>query len=198
MPAVRPGRPGRPTGPGRHSSYGEPSGRRRPGIRRAWLATGSYQSNATAPTVRSCGDAYTASMTRRGIGRRVVARTRAHSGPPPAPAFGAVRAQRGIDPAQRELPGVLRGERGVVQGAALVDVTVDVGGRDAGQRVTKGGPSPAGRSRKSTTSSCCRPPAPRAAGPRWHRRRARAPPGGCRERRRRRRRHSGALADTRP
>ena len=37
-----------------------PSGRRRPGTRMAWLATGSYQSKPTAASVRARGDACTA------------------------------------------------------------------------------------------------------------------------------------------
>ena len=66
------------------------------------------------------------------MGRRVAG---AQPGPQRAAAgapVGAVGAQGGIEPAQRELPGVLRGEGGVVQGAPLVDVAVDVGGRYAG------------------------------------------------------------------
>ena len=109
--------------------------------------------------VRSCGEAYTASTTRRGSGP-------AGGGAQPRPQraaagapVGAVRAQRGKDAAQGELPGVLRGEGGVVQGPALVDVAVDVGGGHAGRAQQEQVGQRADRARRSTTSSCCRSPA---------------------------------------
>ena len=97
-PCPQSGRVGRdvPDGPSEPPATAAVGQLRRPGICTAWLATGSYQSNPTAPTVRSWDEEYTTSTTATGHGS-------AGGGAQPRPEraaaralVGAVRAQRGI------------------------------------------------------------------------------------------------------